>query len=97
MYRIQYKKVCREMTDWLQVADSRSSDDAVSSVSSAECMQYARGCCAWFILHSMLTIDHGMQRYRGMVNFVFLGEGRVQVEKETDGGRWDKSSEESWN
>jgi len=28
----------------------------------------------------------------GLLNFMFLGDGRIEDEKERDGKRWDKSS-----
>jgi hypothetical protein len=47
--------VCREMRDRLGVGDSRSWDDAVNGVCIAQCM-----------LHSVLMVDHSMERLRAM-------------------------------
>jgi len=47
--------VCREMRDWLGAGDSLSWDDAVRGV-----------CCAQCMLYLVLTLDHGMERWRAM-------------------------------
>jgi len=47
--------VCREMGDWLGVGDRRCWYDAICGVCSTRCM-----------LYSVLTLDHSMERWRGM-------------------------------
>jgi len=63
--------VCREIRDSLGAGDSRSWDDAVCSVCSTRCMQYAVSavlgvCCTQCKLFLVLTLDHGMERLRAM-------------------------------
>jgi hypothetical protein len=63
--------VSREMRDWLGAGDSRCWDDAVRGVCSTRSMQFAvyavlSVCCTRCMLYSVLTLDHGMERSRGM-------------------------------
>jgi len=64
------------MGNWGGVGDCRSWDDAVVDV-----------CCTWCYVMIMAWRDG-----EGSVNFVFLGDGRVEHKKERDQRRWGKSS-----
>jgi len=63
--------VWREMRDWPGAGDSRCWDDAVRGVCSTQYMLFSMYAelgvsqtrC---MLHSVLTLHHGMVRYRGM-------------------------------
>jgi hypothetical protein len=46
---------------------------AVLSICSTRCMLYL-----------VLTLDYSMERWKGMLNFVFLGDGRIEDTKERD-------------
>jgi hypothetical protein len=59
--------ICSEMRDWLGAGGSRSWNDVVRGVSSSLCMMYSvyavlGVCCTWCMLHSVLTLDYGMER-----------------------------------
>lgn len=43
---IEYNKICREIRDWIGEGDSRSSDNAVFSVSCT--------CCLWYLVYVAL-------------------------------------------
>jgi hypothetical protein len=48
------------------------------------------------MLSSALTHDYGMEREReGSLNFVFIGDGRVEHKKERDQMSWGKLSQET--
>ena len=69
----------REQWDWLGAEDSQSWDDAALGV-----------CCTWCWLMII-----GRRDREGWLNFLFLGDGRVEDEKERDGRRWGKCSWET--
>jgi len=60
-----------EMRDWLGAEDSRCWDDAVRGVCSTQHMMYSvyavlGVCCTRCMLYSVITLDHGIERLRGM-------------------------------
>ena len=69
-----------EMRNWQGVRDSRSWDDAVLGV-----------CCTLWWFMSMAWRDR-----EGWLDFVFLGDGRVEHKQERDQKRWGKLLWETW-
>jgi hypothetical protein len=65
-YTIEYNNVCREMRDWQGVAYSSTRHDAIVGV-----------CSTWCLL-MIMAWSSSEER----LNFVFLGDGRVEHKKE---------------
>ena len=83
------------LTNWLGAGDSWSWDNAVCGVCSTQCIQYSAyavlGLCGtwcWLLIIAWRARE-------GWLNFVFLGDGRLDDKKEGDKRRWGKSSWES--
>jgi len=96
---------------WLRAGDSRCWDDVVHSVCSTQCMLYLvyavlGVCCTRCMLYSVYAVlgvcctrcsllFMAWRDSERWLIFVFLGDGRVEDEKERDERTWDKSSGES--